>query len=166
DFGLTRFDYNASGKDSFSVSYLISDGDKIDPRADTNFTQISTNRSQVVSFQETHIFSPTFLNSFNGGFTRAHSPVVTSSAVPIPSNLAFITGRVPGQITIGGGVSTAAAAAIVVANGNDPTANALNFFTGSDDVRVTRGNHSFSFGGWLQRVQENQSGPAQNKAGT
>ncbi|PYS00336.1 MAG: TonB-dependent receptor, partial [Acidobacteria bacterium] len=166
DFGLTRFDYNASGKDSFSVSYLISDGDKIDPRANTNFTQISTNRSQVVSFQETHVFSPTFLNSFNGGITRAYSPVVTSPAVSIPSNLAFITGRVPGQITIGGGVSTAAAAAIVVANGNDPTANALNFSTGSDDVHITRGNHSFSFGGWLQRVQENQSGPAQNKSGT
>src|SRR6266568_2149917 len=166
DFGLTRFDYNVSSKDSFSVNYLISDGDKIDPRADTNFTQISRARSQVVSLQETHVFSPTFLNSLNGGFTRAYSPVVTSPAVPIPANLAFITGRVPGQITIGGGVSTAAASGIVVANGNDPTSNALNLFTGSDDLRFTRGNHSFSFGGWLQRVQENQSGPAQNKAGT
>jgi len=166
DFGLTRFDYNASTKDSLSVSYLISDGDKTDPRANTNFTQISTNRSQVASFQETHVFSPTFLNSFNGGFTRAYSPVSTPPAVAIPSNLSFITGRLPGQITIGGGVSTAAAAAIVVANGNDPTANALNLFTGSDDVHIIRGNHSFSFGGWLQRVQENQSGPAQNKSGT
>src|SRR5437867_1636951 len=166
DFGLTRFDYNASTKDTLSVSYLISDGDKIDPRANTNFTQISTNRSQVVSLQETHVFSPTFLNSFNGGFTRAHSPVSTPPAVPIPSNLSFITGRNPGQITIGGGVSTAAAAGIVAANGNDPTANALNLFTGSDDVHMTRGNHSFSFGGWIQRVQENQSGPAQNKSGT
>src|SRR5216117_2694911 len=166
DFGLTRFDYNASGKDSLSVSYLISDGDKTDPRADTNFTQISTNRSQVVSLQETHVFSPTFLNSFNGGFTRAYSPVSTPPSVPIPANLSFITGRLPGQITIGGGVSAAAAAGIVVANGNDPTANALNLFTGSDDVHMTRGNHSFSFGGWIQRVQENQSGPAQNKSGT
>src|SRR5213594_2084642 len=166
DFGLTRFDYNASTRDTLSVSYLISDGDKIDPRANTNFTQISRNRSQVVSLQETHVFSPTFLNSFNGGFTRAYSPVSTPPAVPIPSNLAFITGRNPGQITIGGGVSTAAAAGIVAANGNDPTANALNLFTGSDDVRITRGNHSFSFGGWIQRVQENQSGPAQNKSGT
>src|SRR5437773_5680481 len=67
DFGLTRFDYNASSKDSFSVNYLISDGDKIDPRADTNFTQISRARSQVVALQETHVFSPTFLNSLNGG---------------------------------------------------------------------------------------------------
>src|SRR6266566_6299090 len=166
DFGLTRFDYNASSKDSFSVNYLISDGDKIDPRADTNFTQISRARSQVVALQETHVFSSTFLNSFNGGFTRAFSPVSTAPAVPIPSNLAFITGRLPGQITIGGGVSTAAASGIVVANGNDPTANAVNLFTGSDDVHITKGNHSFSFGGWLQRVQENQSGPAQNKAGT
>ena len=33
-------------------------------------------------------------------------------------------------------------------------------------MHITRGNHSFSFGGWLQRVQENQSGPAQNKSGT
>src|SRR5207249_3263891 len=47
-----------------------------------------------------------------------------------------------------------------------PTGNALNLFTGSDDVHIIRGNHSFSFGGWLQRVQENQGGPAQNKAGT
>src|SRR2546428_11253170 len=106
DFGLTRFDYNVSSKDSFSVNYLISDGDKIDPRADTNFTQISRARSQVVSLQETHVFSPTFLNSLNGGFTRAFSPVSTAPAVPIPSNLAFITGRLPGQITIAGGVST------------------------------------------------------------
>jgi len=166
DFGLVRFDYNLSNTNSFSANYLISDGDKNDPRPDTNFTQISRNRSQVVSLQQTHVFSPTLLNSLNGGFTRAYSPVVTSPAVPIPSNLAFITGRVPGQITIGGGVSAAAAASIVVANGNDPTANALNFFTVSDDVRWTKGNHSFSFGGWLQRVQENQSGPAQNKAGT
>src|SRR5205807_4610493 len=28
DFGLTRFDYNVSNQDSFSVNYLISDGDR------------------------------------------------------------------------------------------------------------------------------------------
>jgi hypothetical protein len=166
DFGLARFDYNMSNSDSFSVNYLISDGDRTNPQPDAVFSQISTARSQVVSVQQTHVFSPTLLNSVTGGFTRAYSPVVTAPAAPIPSNLAFITGRVPGQITIGGGVSTAAAASIVVANGNDPTANALNLFTGSDDVHLTKGTHSFSFGGWFQRVQENQSGPAQNKSGT
>src|SRR2546422_2027173 len=163
---MTRFDYNASNKESFSVNYLIDDGEKTDPRANANFNQISRARSQVLSLQETHVFSSTLLNTLNGGFTRAYSPVVTSPAVPIPANLAFITGRLPGQITIGGGVSTAAASGIVVANGNDPTANALNLFTGSDDLHLTKGRHSFSLGAWLQRVQENQSGPAQNKSGT
>ena len=166
DFGMTRFDYNASNKESLSVNYLIDDGEKTDPRANANFNQISRARSQVLSLQETHVFSPTLLNTLNGGFTRAYAPVVTSPAVPIPANLAFITGRLPGQITIGGGVSTAAASGIVVANGNDPTANALNLFTGSDDLHLTKGRHSFSLGAWLQRVQENQSGPAQNKSGT
>ena len=166
DFGMTRFDYNASNKESFSVNYVIDDGEKTDPRANANFNQVSRARSQVLSLQETHVFSSTLLNTLNGGFTRAYSPVVTSPAVPIPANLAFITGRLPGQITIGGGVSTAAASGIVVANGNDPTANALNLFTGSDDLHLTKGRHSFSLGAWLQRVQENQSGPAQNKSGT
>src|SRR3989441_4176763 len=166
DFGLTRFDYNVSNQDSFSVNYLISDGDRTAPQANANFNQISSARSQVLSLQQTHVFSPTLLNSLTGGFTRAYAPVATVLAVPNPANLAFITGRLPGQITIGGGVSSAAAAGIVVANGNDPTSNALNLFTGSDDVHLTRGNHSFSFRGWFQRVQENQGGPAQNKSGT
>jgi hypothetical protein len=166
DFGLARFDYNASNRDSFSVNYLIDDGYKVAPQPDANFSQIAPVRSQVLSLQETRVFSPTLLNTLVGGFTRAYSPRTTAPAVPIPSNLAFVTGRVPGQITIGGGVSTAAAASIVVANGNDPTANAVNLFTVTDDVHWTKGRHSYSFGAWVQRVQENQSGPAQNKSGT
>src|SRR5262249_6410147 len=56
DFGLVRFDYNRSSQDTFSVNYLISDGDKTDPRADTNFVQISRSRNQVVAVQQTHVF--------------------------------------------------------------------------------------------------------------
>jgi Carboxypeptidase regulatory-like domain len=166
DFGLTRFDYNPSTKDSFYINYLISDGDRTEPQANAVFSQISRSRPQVLSFQETHVFSPTLLNSFNSGYTRAFAPVSIAPNTQIPSNLAFVTGRLPGQITIGGGSSATAASSIVAANGNDPTGNALNLFTTSDDVRWTRGKHSFSLGAWMQRVQENQSGPAQNKSGT
>jgi hypothetical protein len=166
DFGLIRFDLIASNKDSFSVNYLIDDGDKTQPQADTVFVQLTRPRSQVLSLQETHVFSPTLLNSLNAGFTRGYAPAVVQPVTPFPASLSFVQGRIPGQITIGGGQSTASAAAIVVANGNAQTQNALNLFTESDDVRWTRGTHSFSFGGWLQRVQENHSGPAQNISGT
>lgn len=166
DFGLGRFDYTVSAKDSLSVSYLTDNGDKTDPQSDAVFAQLSDPRSHVVSLQETHVFSPTFLNTLSGGFTRSSDTDVISPVTPFPANLSFVKGRVPGQITIGGGVSTAAASAIVVANGNAPTTNAVNLATGSDDVHFTRGRHSFSVGLWAQRVQENQSGPAQNVGGT
>ncbi|PYU33737.1 MAG: TonB-dependent receptor [Acidobacteria bacterium] len=166
DFGLARFDYTVSAKDSLSVSYLTDNGDKNDPQPDAVFAQASGPRSHVVSLQETHVFSPTLLNTLSGGFTRSSTRDVTLPVTPFPANLSFVTGRVPGQITIGGGVSTAAASSIVVANGNAPTGNAVNLATGSDDVHFTRGKHSFSVGVWAQRVQENQSGPAQNVSGT
>src|SRR5262249_4865849 len=144
DFGLAKFDYNASRKDSFSANYVISDGYKNDPQANSNFSQNGSSRPQVLSLQEKHVFSPTLLNSLNVGFSRAFAPVVTAPTGQIPANLSFVTGRVPGQITIGGGSSSAAASSIVTANGNDPTGNAINLFTGSDDVRWTKGKHSFS----------------------
>lgn len=166
DFGVARFDYTASAKDSLSVTYLTDNGDKTDPQADAVFFDLSGPRSHVVSLQETHVFSPTLLNTLSGGFTRTRTTDVTSPLTSFPANLSFVAGRVPGQITIGGGVSTAAASAIVVANGNALTGNAVNLATGSDDVHFTRGKHSVSVGVWAQRVQENQSGPAQNVSGT
>src|SRR6266849_7321334 len=166
DFGMSRFDYNVSAKDSFSANYVVDDGYRSNPRADANFTEVLRTRSEVLSLTEIHVFSPTVLNSLSGGFTRAYAPVAVVPAVPIPANLAFITGRVPGQITIGGGVSTAAAAAITPAFGNAPTRNVMNLFSAGDDVHYIRGSHSFSFGAWVQGVQQNLTGPAQNVAGT
>jgi hypothetical protein len=42
----------------------------------------------------------------------------------------------------------------------------MNLFSASDDVHLIRGIHSFSAGAWVQGVQQNLSGPAQNVAGT
>src|SRR5207247_8212363 len=56
DFGLTRFDYNFSNKESLSVNYVIDDGEKTDPRANANFNQVSAARSQGLAFQEPHVF--------------------------------------------------------------------------------------------------------------
>jgi hypothetical protein len=166
DFGLARFDQYLSAKDSFSVNYLIDDGDKNNPRPNPNFVDVSHIRGEVIGFQENHIFSPTLLNGVNFGYTRADALIATPPAVAIPANLSFITGRVPGQITIGGGVSTAAASAITPATGNAPTRNVMNLFSAGDDVHFIKGAHSFSLGAWVQGVQQNLTGPAQNVAGT
>ena len=166
DFGVARFDQNVSAKDSFSVNYLIDDGSKNNPRPNPNFVDASYIRGEVIGFQETHVFSPTLLNAANVGYSRADATIATPPAVPIPANLSFITGRVPGQITIGGGVSTAAASSIIPAFGNAPVRNVMNFSSATDDVHFIRGRHSFSVGAWVQAVQQNLGGPAQNVSGT
>ena len=157
DFGLVRLDYNVSPKDSFSVNYLVDDGENDLPQPDPAFIQITLQRSQLLGFQETRIFSPTVLNVFNVGFSRAFVNQARLPAVPIPSNLAFITGFAPGDITIGGGGGISA---VTEANGTNPSYSVRNHFTWADDIHLIKGSHSLSAGVWIQRVRENLSGVA------
>src|SRR2546428_4918151 len=68
DFGLFRSDYNISTKDSFSANYLIQDGKNDAPPPDPNFFRPLPLRSQLLSLQETHVFSPAVLNVATAGF--------------------------------------------------------------------------------------------------
>src|SRR5206468_3325535 len=61
---------------------------------------------------------------------------------------------------------TNVAAAIVQPTGNSPNRDTRNHVTWSDDVRFTKGNHSWSAGAWVQYVQQNMYGGAQATAGT
>ncbi|PYS25369.1 MAG: hypothetical protein DMG11_22975 [Acidobacteria bacterium] len=130
------------------------------------FVTLTTQRSYLFGLQETHVFSPAVLNIATLGFSRAWGTQVQAPAVSIPSSLVFLTGTNPGSITIGGGSNTNVAAALVQPTGNSPNRDTRNHFTYSDDVRYTTGNHSWSAGVWIQRVQQNMYGGAQATAGT
>src|SRR5262249_48609908 len=62
DFGLARFDYTISSKDSFSANYTNDKGDKSVPRPDPIFSQIDEIHSQTLGAQETHVFSSNLVN--------------------------------------------------------------------------------------------------------
>ena len=166
DFGLLRFDNTISTKDSFFVNFNADDGSRSAPPADPVFVTLTTQRSYLFGLQETHVFSPAVLNIATIGFSRAWGTQVQAPAVSIPSNLVFLTGTNPGSITIGGGSNTNVAAALVQPTGNSPNRDTRNHFTYADDVRYTKGNHSWSAGVWIQRVQQNMYGGAQATAGT
>jgi hypothetical protein len=154
-----------SAKDSFSATYMIQDGQNNIPAADTNFVTILPPRSQLISVQETHVFSPSVLNVFTAGFGRAKIASGTFPAVPIPENLAFATGNLIGNLVIGGSVTGAGGGTISTAGGSlGPTTYARNFFTYTDDVRVVRGNHTLSAGAWVQKIQSNRDGSGASKA--
>ena len=164
-FGLVRFDYTISPRDSFSANYTIDDGQRNTPQADPNFVQIEPLRSQTLGMQETHVFSARLVNTATAGFARTRANLVRAPAVPIPADLVFMPGGNPGTIVIGGGATTVAPAAIAPAPGINPLQGVREYYTWADDLRFNRGKHSFSAGGWLQRIRNNNVGAAQFSAG-
>src|SRR5438128_1890011 len=155
---LARLDYNISSKDSFSANYLIQDGENDVPSPDPNFFRPLPLRTQLLSLQETHVFSPALLNTASAGFGRGHIKLGAFPAVPIPTELAFIPGSPPGSIVIGGSATGAGQGTITTADGagGPPGVFVRNFFTWADDVHYIRGKHSLSAGAWAQRVQSNR----------
>jgi hypothetical protein len=158
DFGLVRLDYNISTKNTFSANYLIQDGENDVPSPDPIFFRPLPLRTQLVSLQETHIFSPAVVNIATAGFSRGHIKLGAFPAVPISSDLAFITGSPPGSIVIGGSATGAGLGTLTTADGagGPPGVFVRNFFTWSDDLHYIKGKHSLSAGGWIQRVQSNR----------
>jgi len=161
DFGLARFDYAISPADSLSVNYNVDNGFRSVPFVDPNFNTNSEIDGHTASIQETHVFSPALVNVATVGYGRAFATLVQAPAVPIPSDLVFLPGGNPGSIIIGGSVITAQPSAVAAAPGNNPSIGVRNYFTAADDVHWTRGKHSLSFGGWLQKIQSDVSGAAQ-----
>ena len=165
DFALLRFDYTHSSKDSFFVNATADDGTRTNPQTDPIFNESSRQRAGVFGIQETHIFSPSIVNAATVGFSRARGYSVVLASTPIPSNLIFLPGTNPGSITIGGSPITVVPAAFAPANGNSASWDVRNHTTWSDDLRITKGNHSWSAGVWIQRIQQNIYSVPQSTAG-
>jgi hypothetical protein len=171
-FGLARVDYDISAHDSLSGHYTSDYGIRNVPWGGggggaPNWAATSELEMQSISLQETHVFSPSLVNVATAGFARGYSTLVNHPAagVTIPSHLLFLAGGNPGAIVIGGGISAASPSAVAGTPGNNPTTGVRNYFTGSDDLHWTKGKHSWSFGGWIQRMQQGQAGVALSSAG-
>jgi hypothetical protein len=158
DFGTARSDYVIRDRDSLSISYTIDNGNSVIPQADPLFGSLERLQSQVASIQETHIVSPTILNTATVGFSRAAFNLDPTSFVSFPSNLSFINGGGPGGIIVNGGVTTTGVAGITAAGPNNAAGswNRRNLFTYTDGVTITKGIHQISAGVWFQRLRDNE----------
>ena len=159
DFATVRADYSLSDRDSFSAAYTIDDGTSLIPLADPLFGSALAIRAQVGSLQNTHIFSPSILNTARVGFSRAAFNYDSSPLGNFGPELAFVTGGGPGGIVIGGGTTTTGLASITSAGPNNAANvwNRRNLYTISDELRINRGRHQIGIGGWFQRVQDNEN---------
>jgi hypothetical protein len=156
DFGNLRVDHNFSTKDMLSGVYTVDDGYSLTPGANPFQQTLSVLRSQVVSLQETHVFSPAILNTFRAGFSRAAWHLDGSSAIKDPE-LVFVKGEPVGSISIGAsGLGNVGSFVGAGTNGAQQVETIhRNLFTYADDVGIVHGKHQIKAGLWFQRVQSN-----------
>jgi len=170
NFVMTRMDYIMSAKDTLFGNYTISDGQRDQPLLDMFYSMYVPLRTQTFGMQETHVISPTVVNSATLGWVRPYAASVTARneiGGPVPASLLFLAGAEgnPGSIVIGGGATAGTPSAVAGAPGNNPFRDAREYYSLADDLRFTKGKHNLSAGGWVQRIHENHVGSPTFSAG-
>jgi hypothetical protein len=162
DFGTVRLDYIFSEKDSLAAIYTIDDGGDVTATPLDPFSSDILNlRAQVLSLEETHVFSPSFLNTVRFGFSRAGyffsgEPTPNTAAASVPG---FLIGHPVGAVVVGGSAASNPQAQLGLAGSNNGSNLFIhrNLFTLEDRVTHIRGRHQLSFGAWFQRFQSNET---------
>src|SRR5258706_2166617 len=162
DFGTARVDHIFSQRDTFGGIYTIDDGqDFTATPLDPFSSDVMTLRGQVLSLEESHVFSPALVNSARVGFSRAGyfftgEPRAGPPAASVPG---FLLGRPVGAVVVGGSTASNPQAQLGLAGSNNGSnlTIARNLYTFEDRVSLTRGRHQFDFGVWLQRFQSNET---------
>jgi hypothetical protein len=162
DFGTLRIDHLFSPKDSLAGVYTIDNGNDFTATpANPYSADILTLREQVLSLEETHVFSPSLLNTARFGYSRAGyffsgEPTPGAPATSVPG---FLAGLPVGAAVVGGSAASNPQASIGLAGSNNGSnlSIARNLYTFEDRVTVTRGRHQVSFGAWFQQFQSNEN---------
>jgi hypothetical protein len=154
DFGTTRIDHVFSERDSLFGVYTVDDSADNTPTINPLSLIDESLRAQVLSLQETHVFSPRVLNTARFGFSRGNYFFTGTTPVDIPG---WIEGAQVGTLVIGGSTASNAATQLSPAGTNvgSNTRAARNLFTYEDQVSITVGKHQIQTGAWIQRIQAN-----------
>jgi len=162
DFGTARVDHIFSRRDTLAGIYTIDDGrDFTATPLDPFSSDVVTLREQVVSLEETHVFSSALVNSARVGFSRAGyfftgEPTPGTPAENVPG---FLIGHPVGAVVVGGSAASNPQAQLGLAGSNNGSnlSIARNLYTFEDHINLTRGRHQLEFGAWFQRFQSNET---------
>src|SRR5215470_17387133 len=137
DFGTARVDHVFSSKDSFSAIYTADDGEDFTATPLDPFSaDVERLREQVLSLEETRVFSSSLLNTARFGFSRAGyfftgEPTPGTPAASVPG---FLLGQRVGAVVVGGSAASNPAATLGLAGSNNGSnlSIARNLFTFDD----------------------------------
>lgn len=156
DFVTTRIDHRISNNDTLFGTYLFDKGEQSNPDA-YNFKEIGNQtRRQTFALEESHIFTPTLVNTARFGFNRDVVIAFTTLSAINPeasdTSLGFNPGLPVGIITVGSGV-TQFSGGLNAISAYRFHFNSYQFY---DDAFLTVNKHSLKFGFYAERIQDNQ----------
>jgi len=161
NYGQIRVDQNFSNADSVFGRYTVeqaaetvpgpgNDSSNAVPYGFRQFKDSWTSRNQYVTLSETHIFSPTLLNTVRVSYSRTNVPtnyVITDPAVT-DANVSFVGAGTPMGLLVIGSAGNGAPGQITTMGPDlaSPNYHLQNIGTLSDDISYTRGKHALKFG--------------------
>jgi len=153
NYVITRVDQRISAADNLDGTYMWDSGPQTQADPLNNAVHQVLSSRQLYSVEETHIFTPTIVNTIRGGVSRIlgkiNSPV-SGDAVATNPALAIAPGSVaPPQIPVSG-LTTAYGL-----NGFNKFNHAWTSIQFSDDAFITKGTHSIKVGFAFERMRYN-----------
>ncbi len=156
DFFTTRIDHRISASDSLYGTYLFDRGQVANPDAYNIKNVGNQSRRQTLALEESHIFSPTILNSARFGFNRDVVIAFTTLSAINPAaadpKFGFNPSENAGIITVGSGVTQFSGGLGAIGEYHFHY-NSFQFY---DDLYWTRNKHSLKIGFSAERIQSNQ----------
>jgi hypothetical protein len=156
DFVTTRIDHKLSYSDSLFGTYLFDRGQIVNPDAYDIKTVGNKSRRHTLALEESHIFSPSILNTARFGFNRdvviAFSTLGAINPAAADTAFGFNPGEDAGIITVGSGVTQFSGGLGAIAEYRFHY-NSFQFY---DDLNWTKGKHSLKMGVSVERIQANQ----------
>ena len=160
NYFTVRLDNKFSSKDSISATYMRDNSKTNSPDTYGELFSDEVVARQVIAIHETHVFSPTLLNSFTLGFSRDVGTIGKVTVVKNPfmsdPSYGFQPGGFAGRIQNVPGITNFNGAPLPDGFTASSRSIAWNSFQEGDDVFMTRGIHTMKFGVIVERMQDNQ----------
>jgi len=155
DYFVIKLDHEFSDSDSFFVRYTFDDSTRNGLTETYIYGVAGTQRSQYLTIEQKHIFSPNLLNEVRVAYNRSLGNDEDMENIPVPQPLWFRPDRLAmGVLQIRGGLSQFGTTT------RTPQFHTQNLFQYMDNLVWTRGVHSMKMGTSVSRFQYNMANQA------
>jgi outer membrane receptor protein involved in Fe transport len=157
NYVTVRGDHRFSDKDSLSVSWFYDKAPLTQPDPLVDVLTENFTLRQMGSLEETHVFSPSLVNTARVGFSRVSAKVTAPVSALNPLAKDPSLGAIPGQfapeININSGEIVTMDGALGDVSSDILTWNSFQFY---DDAFLTRGTHSLKLGFAFEHMQNDE----------